>query len=101
MQAAVAELEKVLGVTFSGHQRAPTLTSAPGLGPVLGARVLAEVGDDATLLASPGGPRSFAGTTTITRVPAASTASTTARSATSGLVTSIAWKSTPSAGSLV
>ncbi|MDI9915620.1 transposase [Rhodococcus sp. IEGM 1379] len=45
----------------------PILRSAPGLGPLLAARVLAEIGDDAERFTSPSGLRAFAGTAPITR----------------------------------
>jgi len=39
-------VEDALAAEFADHALAPVLRSAPGLGPVLAARVLAEVGDD-------------------------------------------------------
>jgi len=53
MQASVAQLEDALAAEFSSHDLAPVLRSAPGLGPVLAARVLAEVGDDPHRFTSP------------------------------------------------
>ncbi|MGW5151736.1 transposase [Rhodococcus koreensis] len=41
--------------------------SVPGLGPILAARVLAEVGDDPARFATANGLRAFAGTAPITR----------------------------------
>jgi len=46
MQSTVHSLEAALATEFDQHPLAPVLRSAPGLGPVLAARVLAEVGDD-------------------------------------------------------
>ena len=66
-QAAVETLEKALGEQFDAHPLATILRSAPGLGPVLAARVLAEIGDDPTRFASPAGLRAFAGTAPVTR----------------------------------
>jgi transposase len=66
-QAAVQTLEKALGERFDTHPLAPILRSAPGLGPVLAARVLAEIGDDPTRFDSPAGLRAFAGTAPVTR----------------------------------
>jgi transposase len=66
-QAAVETLEKALGERFDTHALAPILRSAPGLGPVLAARVLAEIGDDPTRFDSPAGLRAFAGTAPVTR----------------------------------
>ena len=67
MQAAVNELEAALAEVFDAHQLAPILTSAPGLGAVLAARVLAEVGDDRERFSTAGGLRAFAGTAPVTR----------------------------------
>jgi transposase len=67
MQSAVEELEAALAEQFERHPLAPVLRSAPGLGPVLAARVLAEVGDDPTRFASAQSLRAFAGTAPITR----------------------------------
>jgi transposase len=67
MRDAVDQLESELAVAFDQHQLAPILRSAPGLGPVLAARVLAEIGDDATRFTSPAGLRAFAGTAPVTR----------------------------------
>jgi transposase len=66
-QAAVETLEKALGERFDTHPLAPILRSAPGLGPVLAARVLAEIGDDPARFDSPAGLRAFAGTAPVTR----------------------------------
>ena len=43
------------------------MTSRPGLGPVLGARVLAEFGDDHARYADAGARKNYAGTSPITR----------------------------------
>jgi transposase len=67
MQSAVEELEAALAKEFERHPLAPVLRSAPGLGPVLAARVLAEVGDDPRRFASAQSLRAFAGTAPITR----------------------------------
>lgn len=66
-QAAVETLEQALAQRFDPHPLAPILRSAPGLGPVLAARVLAEIGDDPARFASPAGLRAFAGTAPVTR----------------------------------
>ena len=66
-QAAVETLEKALDARFAEHPLAPILRSAPGLGPILAARVLAEIGDDPDRFASPAGLRAFAGTAPVTR----------------------------------
>jgi transposase len=67
MHAAVEQLEAALAIEFEQHPLAPVLRSAPGLGPVLAARVLAEVGDDDTRFTTAGGLRAFAGTAPVTR----------------------------------
>ena len=67
MQTAVEQLQTALAAEFDVHHLAPVLRSAPGLGPVLAARVLAEVGDDAGRFASAAGLRAFAGTAPVTR----------------------------------
>jgi transposase len=67
MHAAVEQLEAALEVEFAQHPLAPVLRSAPGLGPVLAARVLAEVGDDPQRFTTANGLRAFAGTAPVTR----------------------------------
>ena len=67
MLSAVEELEKALAAEFDGHPLSPVLRSAPGLGPILAARVLAEVGDDPSRFTTAGGLRAFAGTAPVTR----------------------------------
>lgn len=67
MQSAVEKLEKALAIEFDDHPLAPVLRSAPGLGPILAARVLAEVGDDRNRFTNAGGLRAFAGTAPVTR----------------------------------
>jgi len=67
MHQAVDALEKELGRAFDTHPSAPLLRSVPGLGPILAARVLAEIGDDPTRFTSAAGLRAFAGTAPITR----------------------------------
>ena len=56
-----------LAAVFDTHPLAPMLRSAPGLGPILAARVLAEIGDDPNRFASANGLRAFAGTAPVTR----------------------------------
>jgi transposase len=48
----VARLEESLTAAFGQHPDAEIITSFPGMGTVLGARILAEVGDDRTRFAS-------------------------------------------------
>lgn len=66
MHAAVSALGQALAAQFDPHPLAPVLRSVPGLGPVLAARVLAEVGENPTRFTTPGGLRSFAGTAPVT-----------------------------------
>ena len=67
MRDVVDRLEAELAVAFDQHELAPILRSAPGLGPVLAARVLAEIGDDQARFATASALRSFAGTAPVTR----------------------------------
>lgn len=52
---------------FGQHPAAEIILSQPGLGPILGARVLAEFGDDPTRYASAKARKNYAGTSPITR----------------------------------
>ena len=61
------ELERQLAERFEGHPDAEILRSLPGLGPILGARVLAEFGDDPTRYADAKARRCYAGSAPITR----------------------------------
>jgi transposase len=61
------ELEEVLGAGFGRHPDAEIYTSQPGLGVVLGARVLAEFGDDPYRYRDAKARRNYAGTSPITR----------------------------------
>lgn len=67
MRRTVEAHEAALAEAFTAHPLAPVLRSAPGLGPVLAARVLAEIGDDPNRFASARGLRAFAGTAPVTR----------------------------------
>lgn len=63
----IAALERELEATFEDHPDAKILRSLPGLGSVLGARVLAEFGDDRTRYADARARRNYAGTSPITK----------------------------------
>jgi len=63
----IAELEARLGEHFDRHPDAEILRSLPGLGLVLGARVLGEFGDDPTRFADARGRKAYAGTAPLTR----------------------------------
>ena len=63
----ITRLEEQLAQRFEGHPDAEILSSLPGLGSVLGARVLAEFGDDPTRYADARARRCYAGTAPITK----------------------------------
>ncbi|MBO0818212.1 MAG: IS110 family transposase [Actinobacteria bacterium] len=63
----VTVLEGQVGEHFGRHPDAEIYLSQPGLGPVLGARVLAEFGDDPHRYASAKARRNYAGTSPVTR----------------------------------
>jgi hypothetical protein len=63
----IAELQAVVAEGFGRHPDAEIVTSQPGLGPVLGARVLAEFGDDHGRYADAKARKNYAGTSPITR----------------------------------
>jgi transposase len=65
--AEIAALEAGLAEHFESHPDAELLLSLPGLGRVLGARVLAEFGDDPNRYAEAKSRKNYAGTAPITR----------------------------------
>jgi transposase len=65
--AQVAALEQQLTSQFSAHPDAVIVRSQPGLGVVLGARVLGEFGDDPDRYQTAKGRKAFAGTAPVTR----------------------------------
>lgn len=65
--AQIADLETQLGASFEQHPDADIYLSLPGLGDVLGARVLGEFGDDPERFADAKSRRNYAGTSPITR----------------------------------
>lgn len=67
MHAAIDRLQVALDAAFTAHPAAKILEKVPGLGPVTGARVLAEIGDDPARFASAAGLRAYAGTAPVTR----------------------------------
>jgi hypothetical protein len=67
LNAQIVELERVLGEHFDRHPDAEILRSLPGLGLVLGARVLGEFGDDPSRFADARGRKAYAGTAPITK----------------------------------
>jgi transposase len=63
----IAALEQQLAARFADHRDAAIIRSQPGLGVVLGARVLGEFGDDPHRYATAKGRKAFAGTAPVTR----------------------------------
>jgi transposase len=63
----VKTLQEQVEAYFGQHPDADILLSPPGLGPVLGARVLAESGDDPGRYATAKARKNYAGTSPITR----------------------------------
>jgi len=63
----IAKLEQQLAARFGAHPDAAILRSLPGLGTVLGARVLGEFGDDPDRYQTAKGRKAFAGTAPVTR----------------------------------
>jgi transposase len=63
----IAELEAELETHFESHPDAEILRSLPGLGVVLGARVLGEFGDDPNRFSDARARRNYAGTSPITK----------------------------------
>jgi transposase len=65
--AAAADLEQAVIESFNQHPDAGIITSFPGLGPLTGARVLAEIGDDRSRFADAKGLKAYAGAAPVTR----------------------------------
>jgi transposase len=63
----VKVLEGQVDAHFGRHPDAEIIVSQPGLGPILGARVLAEFGDDPDRYATAKNRKNYAGTSPITR----------------------------------
>jgi transposase len=61
------DLEQAAIASFNQHPDAGIITSFPGLGPLTGARVLAEIGDDRSRFADAKGLKAYAGAAPITR----------------------------------
>jgi len=71
---AAADLEQAVIDSFNQHPDAGIITSFPGLGPLTGARVLAETGDDRSRFADAKGLKAYAGAAPITRASGKTTA---------------------------
>lgn len=69
----ITELEEHIGTAFHAHPDAQILASVPGLGVALGARLLAEIGDDRSRFADARGLKAFAGAAPVTRASGKST----------------------------
>ncbi|MFQ5557194.1 MAG: IS110 family transposase, partial [Acidimicrobiales bacterium] len=66
LNTAITELETELASSFEQHPDADIYLSLPGLGDVLGARVLGEFGDDPSRYADAKSRRNYAGTSPLT-----------------------------------
>ena len=64
---AADDLEQAAIEAFDQHADAEIITSFPGLGPLTGARVLAEIGDDRSRFHDPKGLKAYAGAAPVTR----------------------------------
>lgn len=67
LNAQIDRLEADLAASFDQHPDAEIIRSLPGLGMILGARVLAEFGDDPNRYADAKSRKNYAGTSPITR----------------------------------
>ncbi len=65
--ASAGDLEQAAAESFNQHPDAGIITSFPGLGPLTGARVLAETGDDRSRFQDAKGLKAYAGAAPITR----------------------------------
>lgn len=69
----IAALEEQVKAHFHAHPDAEIYLSMPGIGPIIGARVLAEFGDDPARYAFAKARKNYAGTSPITRASGKST----------------------------
>ena len=67
MGAQITRLAEELAAGFEQHPDAEVVRSLPGLGTILGARVLGEFGDEPNRYATPKSRKNYAGTSPITR----------------------------------
>ncbi|ROO87648.1 transposase IS116/IS110/IS902 family protein [Actinocorallia herbida] len=65
--AAEKNLANAVEEAFTQHPDAEIITSFPGVGPLVGARLLAELGDDRTRFADARGLKAYAGSAPVTR----------------------------------
>ena len=82
--AAASDLEHAAVESFNLHPDAGIITSFPGLGPLTGARVLAEIGDDRSRFQDAKGLKAYAGAAPITRASGKTSPSPAAASRTTG-----------------
>lgn len=73
LAATLVELETHIEQAFAAHPQAPIVASVPGLGSVLGARVLAEISDDIDRFTDGRALKAFAGAAPVTRASGRST----------------------------
>lgn len=73
LAATLTELETHIEQAFAAHPQAPIVASFPGLGPILAARMLAEIGDDTARFADGRALKAFAGAAPVTRASGRST----------------------------
>ena len=83
MTAQIAVLERQLAADFEQHPDAEVVRSLPGLGTILGARVLGEFGDAPDRYTTAKSRKNYAGTSPITRASGTSASSWPATPATS------------------
>src|SRR5918912_367742 len=67
LNAQTAQLQATLADHFDQHPDAKVVRSLPGLGTILGARVLGEFGDDPNRYADAKSRKNYAGTSPITK----------------------------------
>jgi transposase len=67
LNTQITTLQEQVEAHFGQHPAAEIITSQPGLGPVLGARVLAEFGDDPHRYTTAKARKNYAGTSPITK----------------------------------
>ena len=67
MSTEIANLAEALEAGFEQHPAAKVVRSLPGLGTILGARVLGEFGDEPNRYVTPKSRKNYAGTSPITR----------------------------------
>ena len=72
--ASASDLEQATVESFNQHPDAEIITSFPGLGPLTGARILAETGDDRSRFQDAKGLKAYAGAAPITRASGKTTA---------------------------